>query len=80
MLQKSQGDSIRKENNDIFWNSLYNFDKVALSVVKREGWFQTAKEDFPGGSDGKASAHNAEDPGSIPALGRSLGEGNGNPL
>ena len=35
---------------------------------------------FPGGSDGKASAHNAGDPGSIPGLGRSRGEGNGNPL
>ena len=36
--------------------------------------------DFPGGSDGKASAYNAGDPGSIPGLGRSPGEGNGNPL
>ena len=36
--------------------------------------------DFPGGSDGKASVYNAGDPGSIPGLGRSPGEGNGNPL
>ena len=35
---------------------------------------------FPGGSEVKASASNAEDPGSIPGLGRSPGEGNGNPL
>ena len=35
---------------------------------------------FPGGSDGKESACNAGDPGSIPELGRSLGEGNGYPL
>ena len=35
---------------------------------------------FPGGSDSKASAYNAGDPGSIPGLGRSPGEGNGNPL
>ena len=35
---------------------------------------------FPGGSEGKASACNAGDPGSIPELGRSPGEGNGNPL
>ena len=34
---------------------------------------------FPGGSDGKASAYNVGDPGSIPGLGRS-GEVNGNPL
>ena len=33
-----------------------------------------------GGSDGKASACNSGDPGSIPGLGRSPGEGNGNPL
>ena len=36
--------------------------------------------DFPGGSDGKASAYNLGDPGSIPGLGRSPAEGNGNPL
>ena len=35
---------------------------------------------FPGGSDGKASACNVRDPGSIPGSGRSPGEGNGNPL
>ena len=35
---------------------------------------------FPGGSDGKASACNAGDPGLIPGSGRSPGEGNGNPL
>ena len=35
---------------------------------------------FPGSSDGKASACNTGDPGSIPGLGRSPGEGNGNPL
>ena len=36
--------------------------------------------DFPGGSDGKASVYNAGDLGLIPGLGRSAGEGNGNPL
>ena len=35
---------------------------------------------FPGGSEVKASAWNAGDPGSIPGSGRSPGEGNGNPL
>ena len=35
---------------------------------------------FPGGSDGKESAHNAGDSGVIPELGKSPGEGNGNPL
>ena len=36
--------------------------------------------DFPGGSDVKASVYVVGDPGSIPGLGRSLGEGNGNSL
>ena len=35
---------------------------------------------FLGGSDGKESAPNAGDLGSIPGSGRSLGGGNGNPL
>ena len=35
---------------------------------------------FPGGSDGKASPRNVGDPGSIPGLVRSPGEGNGKPL
>jgi len=35
---------------------------------------------FPGGSGGKESACNAGDPGLIPGLGRSPGEGNGYPL
>ena len=35
---------------------------------------------FPGGSDGKESAGNAGDPGSIPGWGRSPGGGHGNPL
>ena len=35
---------------------------------------------FPGSSDGKASAYIMGDPGWIPGLGRSPGEGNSNPL
>ena len=35
---------------------------------------------FPGGSDGKESTWMSEDLGSIPRLGRSPGEGHGNPL
>ena len=44
--------------------------------TQKQLWIQG----FPGGSDGKASACNAGDPGSIPGSGRSPGEGNGNPL
>ena len=35
---------------------------------------------FPGGSESKVSACNAGDAGSIPGLGRSSEEGNGNQL
>ena len=35
---------------------------------------------FPGGSDGKEHACNAEDLGSVPGLGLAPEEGNGNPL
>ena len=47
-----------------------------LNIVASPG----CREGFPGGSDGKESACNAEDQGSIPGSGRSPGEGNGNPL
>ena len=35
---------------------------------------------FPGGSDSKESTHNVGDLGSVSRLGRSPGEGQGNPL
>ena len=35
---------------------------------------------FPGGLDGKESACNVGDLGSVPGLGRSPGEGHGNPF
>ena len=38
------------------------------------------QKNFAGGSDGKASAYSVGDLGSIPELGRSPGEGSGNPL
>ena len=40
----------------------------------------SSQKDFPGGSDCKGSAYNVGDPGLIPGLGRSPGEGNRNPL
>ena len=42
--------------------------------------FSVIQADFPGGSDGKASAYNEGDLGLIPGSGRSPGEGNGKPL
>ena len=52
----------------------------ALSLFPSLFTSLTLTVDFPGGSDGEASAHNAGDPGSIPGSGRSPGEGNGTPL
>ena len=40
--------------------------------------FSVITLDFPGGSDGKASAYSAGDGGATPGSGRSPGEGNGN--
>ena len=50
------------------------------SLGKLKGNLLCFELDFPGGSDGKASAYNVGDLGSIPGSGRSPGEGNGNPL
>ena len=54
---------------------------VAKKVVAQgKGLMLEVSEGFPGGSDGKESACNAGDQGSVPGLGRSPGGGNGNPL
>ena len=47
---------------------------------KKAGIMKNLYMGFPGGSEVKASAWNAGGPGLIPGLGRSPGEGNGNPL
>ena len=59
----------------------------SLLVPVRAAWGRSSvfasgfrRQVFPGGSDGKASACNVGDPGSIPGSGRSPGERNGNPL
>ena len=55
-----------------------------LTVILQLGCFlftvSLSRDIFPGGLNGKASAYNVGDPGSIPGLGRSSEEGNGNPL
>ena len=57
----------------IILNSLRERGKILVIVKLHQG-------SFPGGSEAKASACNVGDPGLIPGLGRSPGEGNGNPL
>ena len=52
-------------------------------VLPREDYFRpwfSHMGGFPGGPDSKESAYNAEDPGLIPGLRRSPGEGNGYPF
>ena len=53
---------------------------IYLLVLIAFVWSVSGFLDFPGGSDSKESACNAGDPGSVPGLGRSPGEGNGYPL
>ena len=60
-----------KTHSLIHW---YNIDLANLSYSKP--WTR----DFPDSSVGKESACNAGDPGSIPGLGRSAGEGIGYPF
>ena len=67
------------------WNVLYKSVKLIWSNESFKAdvsllVFFLGDLDFPGGSDGKVSVYNAVDPGSIPGLGRSPGEENGNPL
>ena len=54
-----------------------DWDEVESQVWKLSHGI-SSKVGFPGGSDNKESAYNAGDQGSIPGLGRSPGEGNGN--
>ena len=54
--------------------------KLSRGLFELQQTLHLISPSFPGGSEGKASACNVGDPGSNPGLGRSLGEGNGNPL
>ena len=56
------------------------FLRVAVEAWERGVFVYILQPTFPAGSVSKESACNAGDPGSIPGLGRSPGEGNGNLL
>ena len=65
----------------IFGGDLEGWDRGGWEVQERgDICIHTTDLGFPGGSDGKESACNAGDLGLISGLGRSPGEGNGNPL
>ena len=72
------GETVETVTDFIFGGSQITADGICNHEIKR--CLFLGREGFPGGSDGKASACNVGDPGSIPGLGRSPGEGNGNPL
>ena len=63
---------IRGLRGDVAFDLSLDVWKEFQSVERKRG--------FPSSSDGKASACNVGDLGSIPGLGRSPGEGNGYPL
>ena len=75
----------RITNKDLLcsaWNSAQCYVAVWMGGESGGEWIHVhmCGWGFPGGSDGKASACNAGDSGSIPELGRSPGEGNGYPF
>ena len=79
--QKKKKQNIKQKQycdkfNKYFKNCPYRKKKILKKIFPES----STKVGFPGGSDGNESACNAGDLGSIPGLGRSPGEGNGNPL
>ena len=75
-LALSKSDPFRKSQNTKIWSILYPVYDSPFYFTS----LLTNEEDFPGGSDGKASVYNVGDLGSVPGLGRYPGEENGNPL
>ena len=69
------GETVETVADFTFWGSKITADHDCSHEIKRRLLLI-----FPGGSDGKASAYNAGELGSISGSGRSPREGNGNPL
>ena len=68
--------NLKSDTNELTYKT-----EIDSHILKKKKKVMVTKgEGLPCGSDDKASACNAGDPGSIPGLGRSPGEGNGNPL
>ena len=63
----------------LYFSGHQNHCKMVIAAMELKDTY-SLEVGFPGGSDSKASAHNAGDLGLISGLGRPLGEGNGNPL
>ena len=82
-LQRVRQD-LATEQQQLMWVDVESVTQSEVSQKEKNKYCILIRiyriQDFPGSSDGKASVYNAGDPGSIPGLGRSAGEGNGNPL
>ena len=76
--KKNDCSPVTKLKGSGYCNLTYKVLKIAV-MMKLNGP-QVNSELSPGGSDGKESACNAGEPGSIPGLERCPGEGNGNPF
>ena len=73
--------SVASNYMSLFLNPKYLHPGVAAFMIFSWTMFCLLLDQyFPGGSDSKASAYNAGDLSSVPGLGTSPGEGNGNPL
>ena len=68
------------QKRNIFLTGKCSLEECQLAYSVGKPVIPSEVQGFPGRSDGKASAYNAGDPGSIPGSGRSPGEGHGNPL
>ena len=74
----NRGNSVENpRDGGAWWAVLYG---VAQSRTRLKRLSSSSSSSSSKSSDGKASVYNAGDPGAIPGLGRSPGEGNGNPL
>ena len=77
--QKGRLERLQADLQDIS-GSVPEHHNTANITVKKDTHKSGFPNSFKGSSDGKASADNAGDPGSIPGLGKNPGEGNGTPL
>ena len=86
-LEKTKTLTQKDTRTPVFIAGLFTIAKTwkQSKCPSTDEWLKKMREcglymGFSGGSDGKESASSAGDPGSVAGLGRSSGEGNGNPL